>query len=695
MRLIATIAALTALAVAGCSNSSNEKSVSTNVDMWQDELPIRGPWLRDQLPDNALVYVRVPNLLGLVATPKGNVLDPALRSRANVENVEKIRKGLAENVLATLPALNYAQVSLMLRHLRSPIEVAGQFIPAPGGIVAVTLDIDSNDGFESLVGALGFSLAAPLDVAGTAEIVGAGVPAFARFEAASGRLLVMAGPGANERTFDELLDNLGQSGTHPMQNLERRVDDSGQGFIVWLNAREALPAMQMFVPIEQYQAFVDAGLDKLDAVAYGLGASNGKSRLSLVADVSEGRDLLPVIDNPLALRSVGLPDGLILGSIPDMDYVNRMLASPFSDDEDRANWQDMNDVLSGAANVTIEDLFLALGPEFAVVFDRAGDYLAIRLRDPDAWNDVLQRISAAIGSEPDTFERAGKTYFHWSAPGELSFIEQESDVDLGWAGEMLSRPRDHYFWVREGDYLYVAGAPQILFDRALLGADTDVGEWLSDSQRMDGTHSILSLSGTSRKIPARLYAAYVEIIQVAADLAEADIDVWAMPTAAELGLPEHGSYGLSLTIDDPTVALELTFENNPAEMLGGLGGVATLGGLAAIALPAYQDYTTRAKISMGLALAAETEAAIGEIYATEGRLPDAREADVLSMNTTDVDEIVLFTVEADTGVINIDYAESVVGGGRLSIAPTVNEYGLTWDCYGTFEDRHLPAACRQ
>ena len=73
------------------------------LEMWKDELPIRQPWLRDHLPDNALGYVRIPQLLGLLATPKGNSLDPALRSKANVANILRLKKAIGENVLEYLP----------------------------------------------------------------------------------------------------------------------------------------------------------------------------------------------------------------------------------------------------------------------------------------------------------------------------------------------------------------------------------------------------------------------------------------------------------------------------------------------------------------------------------------------------------------------------------------------------------------
>ncbi|MEQ9562123.1 MAG: hypothetical protein RLN69_06350, partial [Woeseiaceae bacterium] len=57
-------------------------------------MPIRGAWLSDRLPADALAYKRIPHPLGFFATPKGNSLDAALRSEANAENVSRIQQGI-------------------------------------------------------------------------------------------------------------------------------------------------------------------------------------------------------------------------------------------------------------------------------------------------------------------------------------------------------------------------------------------------------------------------------------------------------------------------------------------------------------------------------------------------------------------------------------------------------------------------
>ena len=54
--------------------------------------------------------------------------------------------------------------------------------------------------------------------------------------------------------------------------------------------------------------------------------------------------------------------------------------------------------------------------------------------------------------------------------------------------------------------------------------------------------------------------------------------------------------------------------------------VAIIGILAAIAMPAYQDYTIRAQVSEGLTLAAAAKAAVAEFYANKGKWPSDNSA---------------------------------------------------------------------
>ena len=346
--------------------------------------------------------------------------------------------------------------------------------------------------------------------------------------------------------------------------------------------------------------------------------------------------------------------------------------------------------------IGIEEIFTAIGPELLLVFDRAGDYVALRLRDKDLWNSILERIAENIGSAPESRTIAGATYYYWSFASPFEELAQE-EAEVPWFGELYTRQRDHFYWTVNGDYLYMASVPQILFDRAAMQADTDVGDWLANAQGIDSEHAVMSISGTSRKLTPRLYALYLQVMQALADMAQVEIDNWSMPTAQQLGLPERGAMGFTISLGNPTLAAEFTFENNPAEMFGSMGTVATIGILAAIAIPAYQDYTTRAQISEGINLAAATKAQITGFYAANGRFPGPQEVEDLFSDPGVGRYVERIAVEPDSGLIEISYSPAVaLTGGQLFLEPEGNDDGtVEWFCWGTFQDKHLPAACRQ
>lgn len=127
--------------------------------------------------------------------------------------------------------------------------------------------------------------------------------------------------------------------------------------------------------------------------------------------------------------------------------------------------------------------------------------------------------------------------------------------------------------------------------------------------------------------------------------------------------------------------------------------VAIIGILAAIAIPAYQDYTLRAKVSEGLSLASAAKATIAE-NAVSGTsplnagwtAPDAT-ANVSSVSVSDTTGVitVTYTSAAGNGTILI----SPTAGGSALAANTVPSTSLEWDCKGgSLDDKYRPSNCR-
>ncbi|AMP89449.2 TPA: prepilin-type N-terminal cleavage/methylation domain-containing protein [Legionella pneumophila subsp. pneumophila] len=121
--------------------------------------------------------------------------------------------------------------------------------------------------------------------------------------------------------------------------------------------------------------------------------------------------------------------------------------------------------------------------------------------------------------------------------------------------------------------------------------------------------------------------------------------------------------------------------------------VAIIGILAAIAIPAYQDYTIRARVTEGLTLADSAKLAVSETAITNNALP-ATQAATGYVSPAATPNVASIAIGAN-GVITITYT-AAAGGGTIVMTPTLQANGdVTWTCTGgTLLAKYRPASCR-
>jgi type IV pilus assembly protein PilA len=127
--------------------------------------------------------------------------------------------------------------------------------------------------------------------------------------------------------------------------------------------------------------------------------------------------------------------------------------------------------------------------------------------------------------------------------------------------------------------------------------------------------------------------------------------------------------------------------------------VAIIGILAAIALPAYQDYTARAQMSEAMSLASGAKTAVAEYYSNEGKWPSKNESAGLAKATEITGNHVL-SVDATGGKIVAKMKGTGVAKGiqskTLTLSPVTTAGSIEWKCQkdSTAEAKYYPTSCR-
>jgi type IV pilus assembly protein PilA len=127
--------------------------------------------------------------------------------------------------------------------------------------------------------------------------------------------------------------------------------------------------------------------------------------------------------------------------------------------------------------------------------------------------------------------------------------------------------------------------------------------------------------------------------------------------------------------------------------------IAIIGILAAIAVPAYQDYTIRAKIGEGLALASAAKVGVSEYYSATNTWPDDNNKAGISTAASIKGDYVRQVGVTGAGLITITYTATLdtdLAGATLRLTPTDEGGSYSWDCASpsSIPGRYLPPACK-
>ena len=141
--------------------------------------------------------------------------------------------------------------------------------------------------------------------------------------------------------------------------------------------------------------------------------------------------------------------------------------------------------------------------------------------------------------------------------------------------------------------------------------------------------------------------------------------------------------------------------------------IAIIGILAAIAIPAYQDYVIRSQVSEGLTMASAAKASVSEFYANRGDWPLDNSAAGLGSATT-INGKYVSSINVADGGIEVTYGREVntkITGQTIGLTPFASSNGdVIWKCGNaadpsgtidngtavvpTLANKYMPSSCR-
>lgn len=128
--------------------------------------------------------------------------------------------------------------------------------------------------------------------------------------------------------------------------------------------------------------------------------------------------------------------------------------------------------------------------------------------------------------------------------------------------------------------------------------------------------------------------------------------------------------------------------------------VAIIAILAAIAIPAYQNYLIRAQVSEGVSLATAAKAGVWDFTANTGRFPPSNLSAGLAQPAS-ISGIYVSSVNVTNGLVKVAFngpkTNVLISNQVLVFSPTTGAGSIQWTCASantTIPGQYLPSVCR-
>ncbi len=703
--------------ISACNNdkkhsesSSAQTQSQLNLPAWDSHLSQRASLIQ-RVSSDVIFYARIPSIWGLFFSPKKNSLHNALAGQANQNTITTLQQGL-EQQLSKLPDDPTHIFKTFLHDLRSPLELA---VILPAGSVATRsqmvieaqLSYKTNSQLNEVLKNLSRKMPQlQLTRAATDQkpgLLSAGaMKVYFYFNEKLQRLTALTGMVVVESDLQQVI-NWKHRPDLAIYEFQNQIDSSQLGFFQWLNFSRIRPLVQNSIPPQTRNILNKTGLLSTRYFAMGAGVAQGMGTFRIIARGTHGliwekgfsgQDLSQIfsVEKPRFAAGYQLPDGKWVDSL--VQEIAQLKDTPASRKQTIDKWISLNSTTRDSIHFSITEFLDATAGQWISVSDKAGQYSMLLARHPDKLKTLLTKLGHS-----NSFSVKKLTS---SAPSisELSFKLPPSRQKQSPQILRLMQSRIFYQW--RNNIFYVAELPQILTAREQLGAHFAVNDWLQH-QNIEAKEDVLWLGTESATIPRRNYYMYLQLLLLIGDILETPIAIESFPTANEIRLPQSGKRGIEIIFAKNEIGFSLNYESHPAEFLmdsNTLATVAVVGILAAIAIPAYEDYTRRALIAAIIAKASPVKIDLNHYYQQNHHWPDANDSQRFYLKHPGANlESIFFDDDLGALVIKMNSGLSkltLTGENPIIIlTPIISGSHILWRCSSVnVQQKLLPKQCK-